>query len=163
MVRQATGRWQLREQPLGREGAWERAPSDDEIRPRSVVASFAFPRGLLLFGGEVSPSDRGHEGAGGFAGDLLAIDSGSGSGTSSSSVEGGGEGGSSWGKQLGLTVDSVEGGTEAAGEQLLVPAPRGWAAATALSESRGVLFGGLAGTDDEPERLGDTWLLDLVD
>ena len=34
----------------------------------------AMPDALLLFGGEVSPSDRGHEGAGGFAGDLLAID-----------------------------------------------------------------------------------------
>ena len=34
----------------------------------------AMPDALLLFGGEVSPSDRGHAGAGGFAGDLLAID-----------------------------------------------------------------------------------------
>ena len=45
-----------------------------ECRPRSVCASMAMPDALLLFGGEVSPSDRGHEGAGGFAGDLLAID-----------------------------------------------------------------------------------------
>ena len=29
---------------------------------------------VMLFGGEVSPSDIGHEGAGGFANDLIGID-----------------------------------------------------------------------------------------
>ena len=41
-------------------------------RARSLDAGELLVEGL--FGGEVSPSDRGHAGAGGFAGDLLAID-----------------------------------------------------------------------------------------
>ena len=125
-----------------RSGAWERAPSDGWLRPRSVAASFTFPRGLfILFGGEVSPSDRGHEGAGGFAGDLLAIDARSGS-------------------PKDLAIVDAEGGES--DNEAPAPAPRGWAAATALSDSQGVLFGGLTGSDDAPKRLGDTWLLDLL-
>ena len=56
---------------------WHRADSDF-LRPRSVCASFtlAYPSNpaVFLFGGEVSPSDKGHEGAGDFARDLIALD-----------------------------------------------------------------------------------------
>lgn len=58
---------------------WERAPSE-WLRPRSVCASFSFAPvsgpAVVVFGGEVSPSDKGHEGAGGFASDLVGIDAG---------------------------------------------------------------------------------------
>ena len=111
---------------------WERVPSD-WLRPRSVVASLSLPRALLLFGGEVSPSDRGHEGAGGFAADLVAVDP-------------------AGGAPLDVAVD---------GPPAWAPPARGWAAAAALSPTRGLLFGGLAGSDAAPERLGDAWLLDV--
>ena len=112
---------------------WERKPSE-WLRPRSVCASLPLGRGLMLFGGEVSPSDRGHEGAGGFASDLLAIDPLS-------------------GVPLEVAIGS---GSE-------TPPARGWAAAAALSKTEGVLFGGLAGSDAAPERLGDAWLLRVGD
>jgi hypothetical protein len=115
--------------------SWTRAPSE-WLRPRSVSASFslAHPSGPLvcLFGGEVSPSDRGHEGAGGFAADLVALDVTAG------------------GAPVHLVIED--------GPQ---PQARGWAAATAISDREALLFGGLAGTDEAPLRLDDTWLLRL--
>lgn len=134
------------------ERTWQRVPSE-WLRPRSVSASlsFAHPSGpvVALFGGEVAPSDRGHEGAGGFAADLIAIDPASGT-------------------PAHLTVDAgtADGGGDAIGSPpsaAAAPAARGWAAATAISPTEGVLFGGLAGSDAEPERLGDTWLLTLAE
>ena len=113
---------------------WHRAPSD-WLRPRSVCASWsmAHPSGpvLLIYGGEVSPSDHGHEGAGDFASDLLAIDPATGA-------------------PIQLSV-----------EEGPAPMARGWAAATALSPTEGVLHGGLSGSDAEPLRLDDTWLLSI--
>ena len=41
------------------------------------------------------------------------------------------------------------------------PRARGWAAAAALSDMEGVVFGGLAGSDAAPERLGDAWRVRL--
>eukprot|EP00966_Prymnesium_polylepis_P068826 1598578-Prymnesium_polylepis.2 len=117
-------------------GAWQREPSS-WLRPRSVCASwsFAHPSGpaLMLFGGEVSPSDHGHEGAGGFASDLIAVDATS-------------------GEPLLLDVEGDSGS---------VPAARGWAAAAALSPTEGVLVAGLSGDDDAPVRLDDAWLLSV--
>ena len=111
---------------------WKRMPSE-WLRPRSVCASMSLsqPHGgvLMVFGGEVSPSDKGHEGAGGFAADLLAIDPAS-------------------GEPLHVTVD--EG---------LAPEARGWGAAAALSPSEGIIFGGLTGSDEAPRRLDDAWVL----
>jgi hypothetical protein len=80
----------------------------------------------------VSPSDRGHEGAGGFAADLVALDVTAG------------------GAPVHLVIED--------GPQ---PQARGWAAATAISDREALLFGGLAGTDEAPLRLDDTWLLRL--
>lgn len=111
---------------------WERRPSE-WLRPRSVCASFTTCRGVFLFGGEVSASAQGHEGAGSFASDLIGIH-----------------------PQDGTPLSVVvEGETDAA------PVARGWAAAAALSDSQAVLFGGLAGTDEAPQRLDDAWLLSL--
>lgn len=84
---------------------------------------------------QVEPSSQGHEGAGGFANDTIAIDGAS-----------------------GVPVEiTVNGGPEAS------PEARGWAAATALSPTEGVLFGGLAGSDSEPRRLDDAWLLRVAE
>ena len=113
---------------------WQRVPSD-WLRPRSVCASLSLshpPDGaLMIFGGEVSPSDHGHEGAGAFASDLLAIDPASGA-------------------PLHITVDDGP-----------APEARGWGAAAALSPSEGILFGGLTGSDEAPRRLDDAWLLKI--
>lgn len=118
--------------------AWSRHPSD-WLRPRSVCASWSFdlPAGpaTLLFGGEVEPSDIGHAGAGGFERDLVAIDSAS-------------------GEPLELVLDDAGSGE---------PRARGWASAAALSAETGVLFGGLAGSDDAPERLDDAWTLTVTE
>ena len=43
-----------------------------------MCASFGVAGSVCVFGGEVSPSDKGHEGAGGFADDLVAVDAGTG-------------------------------------------------------------------------------------
>jgi hypothetical protein len=46
------------------------------FRPRSVCPSFTLQTGgfMFMFGGEVNTSDRGHEGAGDFASDIICID-----------------------------------------------------------------------------------------
>lgn len=114
--------------------SWERVPSG-WLRPRSVCASVSLQYGsggaVLLFGGEVAPSDAGHEGAGSFASDLIAIDAADGTP---------------------LDVAIEEGPT---------PEARGWAAATAISDNDAILFGGLAGSDESPRRLGDAWRLSV--
>ena len=68
-----------------------------------------------------------------------------------------------------LAIDPLDGelqelsvmapGNAEAGEE--APRARGWAAATALSDREGVVFGGLAGSDAAPERLGDAWRVRL--
>ena len=50
---------------------------------------------------------------------------------------------------------------EAAEAEAEAPRARGWAAAAALSDMEGVVFGGLAGSDAAPERLGDAWRVRL--
>jgi len=45
-----------------------------ELRPRSVCAAATLRDYAVLFGGEVDPSARGHEGAGGFANDVVLLD-----------------------------------------------------------------------------------------
>ena len=182
--------------------AWERKPSG-WLRPRSVCASMAMPDALLLFGGEVSPSDRGHAGAGGFAGDLLAIDPLDGE-PQELSVVAPAEAALrelKWQAQqlrsqmtaaaaeedfdqaarlktrlqaAQAALETAQGQTahtavpaaaaEAAAEAAQAeeaPRARGWAAAAALSDREGVVFGGLAGSDAEPERLGDAWRVRL--
>ena len=117
--------------------AWTRVKSD-WLRPRSVCSSFRVGGAVFCFGGEVSPSDRGHEGAGGFASDLVAIDATS-------------------GMQLEVAMAS----DAPAGYVPQLPAARGWGSATAISKNSAVLFGGLAGDDANPERLDDMWVVTL--
>jgi len=52
---------------------WTTVPSAS-LRPRSVFPLCALGRKIVLFGGEVDPSAAGHSGAGGFANDLIALD-----------------------------------------------------------------------------------------
>ena len=57
-------------------GSWQEKDINNELdglRPRSVCISESFPSiGVsLIFGGEVDPSEKGHEGAGGFENDLF--------------------------------------------------------------------------------------------
>ena len=50
------------------------------VSERSVCASFALPSGkVVVFGGEVSPSERGHDGAGGFSKEVFLLDPANGS------------------------------------------------------------------------------------
>lgn len=112
-------------------GAWREPTTPAWLRPRSVCPhDFDAQSGAaIIFGGEVDPSNKGHAGAGDFASDLVALD-----------LEG---------NEVAVEVAS---GSDA-------PAARGWGALASVAPGVAVMFGGLAGTDDAPERLGDTWLL----
>lgn len=88
---------------------------------------------LVIFGGEVNTSDRGHEGAGDFANDLVTIDTDSGLIVPNEMVS-----------------DSKP------------PCARGWTSMTKISNNKAILFGGLSGNDDNPIRLNDTWLLEIM-
>jgi hypothetical protein len=110
----------------------------DGLRPRSVCLSGSFPSiGVsIVFGGEVDPSAKGHEGAGSFDGSIVLLDEKS-------------------GKYL-QTVSAI-------GESDEWPEARGWSDGTELDDGNGngrlYFFGGLSGDDANPNRLDDLWLL----
>ena len=168
---------------------WEVIPSG-WLRPRSVCASMSFqhPSGpcVLIFGGEVEPSNQGHEGAGGFASDLISVDptngtpmhltiepppkslrkEGSSFLPSAAAAEDAGDGedppeasSSSRGKGDASFLPSAS----AADEFGTSPMARGWGAATAISPTEGIMFGGLTGDDKAPVRLDDCWLLRVAE
>jgi hypothetical protein len=109
-----------------------------DMRPRSVCVSGSLPSAsiLVIFGGEVDPSDRGHEGAGGFANDVCLFDEVTGAFLTSASKNA-----DSW------------------------PEERGWSAADVVDQGNGkgqlFVFGGLAGDDSAPRRLDDLWRMDI--
>ena len=111
--------------------SWTRYPSE-WLRPRSVCASFSLGGAVFVLGGEVSPSDRGHEGAGGFASDMFGVNTFTGG-------------------QVHVSM------TPTVRDSL--PLARGWGGAATLSNDSAVLFGGLSGDDQTPERLNDAWLI----
>jgi hypothetical protein len=126
-------------------GKWEENLMVEELqdlRPRSVCVSGSFPSvGVaLIFGGEVDPSDRGHEGAGGFENDITVLDEKTGAFKETIKASGSPEG-TAW------------------------PEARGWSDATSVDDGNGkaslFMFGGLAGDDTNPARLDDLWRLDL--
>ena len=111
----------------------------ENMRPRSVCVSAAFPSAgvAIIFGGEVDPSDRGHEGAGGFENDLVLLDEKTGAFLESRRAEDG----AAWPEQRGWTdSDSIDCGD---------------------GTGKFVLFGGLSGDDVAPKRLNDLWCLTL--
>lgn len=103
-------------------------------RARSVCASCILDSNkLIIFGGEVSTSDKGHEGAGDFADDLVAVNATSGDVL-----------------QTVLLPVSHK------------PIARGWTSMCAISATEAILFGGLSGNDDAPVRLNDVWKLTII-
>mmetsp|Transcript_10548 Transcript_10548/g.24994 ORF Transcript_10548/g.24994 Transcript_10548/m.24994 type:complete len:364 (+) Transcript_10548:266-1357(+) len=106
-----------------------------DMRPRSVCIGGSFPGAgvSLIFGGEVDPSAKGHEGAGGFENDVVVLD-----------------------EATGAYIDTIRPDPES------FPGPRGWSdGAVELDDNGGALFvfGGLSGDDANPERLDDLWKL----
>jgi len=124
------------------EGRWDKNDLTNELeglRPRSVCISESFPSvGVsVIFGGEVDPSEKGHEGAGGFENDIVLLEE-------------------STAKYLGSTpADSSESW----------PETRGWSDGDGIDDGNGkgqlYFFGGLSGDDANPKRLSDLWRLEL--
>jgi Galactose oxidase, central domain/Kelch motif len=128
-------------------GAWEAdalTPLLQGMRPRSVCASasFAVLGMAIIFGGEVDPSDKGHEGAGAFENDIVVLE-----------------------ERTGAYLSTRKAPTETDQNTISWPEKRGWSAAASTESPNGTgnlfLFGGLAGDDANPKRLNDLWRLDI--
>jgi hypothetical protein len=108
-----------------------------DLRPRSVCVSASFPSlgVIVLFGGEVDPSEKGHEGAGGFENDIVLLDETNGKYLSSNAAS---DGDNNW------------------------PETRGWSDGAAdATAGKLYVYGGLSGDDSNPRRLNDLWCLDI--
>jgi len=99
--------------------------------PRSVACCEGVGTRVLLFGGELQPSDRGHEGAGAFSSDTQVFEA-----STSMKVVGDGKGKTS-------------------------PPHRGWSASAGWGSGKVVVAGGLAGDDSNPVRMMDVWVAEL--
>lgn len=126
-----------------KEGTWceeSLTASLEGLRPRSVCLSGSFPSvGVsIIFGGEVDPSAKGHEGAGSFDNSLVLLD-----------------------QETGKYLETVP----ANGGSDKWPESRGWSHGTAIDDGNGrgelYFFGGLSGDDANPVRLDDLWLLEI--
>lgn len=107
-----------------------------DMRPRSVCVAGSFQNAgvSIIFGGEVDPSAKGHEGAGGFENDVVLLEE-------------------STGKYLATIPHDSES-----------PEPRGWSDGAAALDDNGealYVFGGLSGDDAAPKRLDDLWKLQV--
>lgn len=111
------------------------ANSDNKYRARSVCASCTLSNVMVIVGGEVNSSELGHAGAGDFDSKIVTITA-----TSNSSCE----------------VNTYDNASEHF-------VPRGWNSMTAISDTKAILFGGLAGNDENPLRLNDTWLIEMIE
>jgi len=120
------------------------------LRPRSVSVSASFPTTnagvCVIFGGEVDPSERGHEGAGGFTDDVVILNA-----------------------ETGALLETIQAPPSASSESNtssdIWPGPRGWSSAGSCEkDGAGYLyvFGGLAGDDKKPIRLADLWELKVT-
>ena len=122
------------------EGAWAGDSVNDGLkglRPRSVCIGGSFPGAgvSVIFGGEVDPSAKGHEGAGGFENDVVLLE-----------------------ESTGKLLETIPQQKDDPG----APETRGWSdGAVALDDNGGSLFvfGGLSGDDAAPKRLDDLWKL----
>jgi hypothetical protein len=121
----------------------EKALHLEKLRPRSVCVTGSFPScGVsVIFGGEVDPSDRGHEGAGGFTNDIVVLDESTGKLQETILPPPSSQEGTAW------------------------PGPRGWSDAASTDQGNGsgllYIFGGLSGDDTDPKRLDDLWKLEI--
>ena len=115
--------------------AWSQVLPDgnDQLTPFSVSCGALVGGAMVFFGGEIGPSTKGHEGAGNFGNFLVVLD--------------------------GVTGLPVAGAAPASGDA--VPGARGWTSAGAWGGDKLVVFGGLAGDDENPLRLDDTWILQV--
>ena len=126
-------------------GKWDESLIDNAaMRPRSVCVGGSFPTigYSIIFGGEVDPSDRGHEGAGGFANDIVVLDESSGAVLNTLANDDGDDNKDdpSW------------------------PTTRGWSDSATMRQQHGgklYFFGGLTGNDESPQRLDDLWVLTI--
>lgn len=109
--------------------------TDNKYRARSVCASCILLNSMVIVGGEVNSSELGHAGAGDFDSNIVTITT-----TSTSSCD----------------VNTYENAPDSF-------IPRGWNSMTAITDTEAILFGGLAGNDDNPLRLGDTWMIEIVE
>lgn len=120
-------------------GIWTKLTDfPSQIAPRSVAAVCSLPSlGMIcVFGGELSPSARGHEGAGNFSNEVLCLPT--------------------TGNQV-VYVPKVKG---------IVPVARGWLNCALLKEeteksAQIVFFGGLKGNDENPVRCNDMWTIHI--
>ena len=121
-------------------GGWESQPMSGlaELRPRSVCCSATLAGCAVIFGGEVDPSAKGHEGAGGFENDLIVLDG-----------------------ETGAVIQTIRAPST---DNTKWPAQRGWSDCDTAGATSNVcwIFGGLSGDDANPVRLGDLWRLQLV-
>ena len=109
------------------------------VRPFSVSCGGVVNDKILFFGGEVDPSQNGHEGAGDFSDEIIVLNGIDGQAITDQTSR----------KFSGTT-----------------PLARGWSDAAVLRGRNGddklVVFGGLSGDDENPKRLNDVWILETV-
>ena len=116
----------------------------EHIQPRSVTANCTLKQLnlILLFGGEVSISAKGHEGAGGFQNDFLCLNPDT-------------------GKAFQIGPDWADEGS-VVGKHENGPCHRGWLdGAEVEKDGSFAIFGGLGGNDDSPIRYNDLWVLKI--
>ena len=128
-----------------RRETWAKLGDDMLPRPCSVTGIATLGDHVVVFGGEVDPSEKGHEGAGAFSNDVSVF-----------RVTDGDEG------EGGAAATATPVAVAFAAPDAPRPTPRGWLGFTATGPASAVLFGGLAGDDASPLRLNDTWTLTLA-
>lgn len=121
---------------------WQTVELSEPVRPRSVCVAGILSLSdddkerIVIFGGEVNPSDLGHEGAGGFAQDVVLFQA---SADDSAKL-------------------ACQQGDALGAPPVKIPRSRGWSAGDTFQNSL-YLFGGLTGDDSNPTRLDDLWKL----
>ena len=110
---------------------------NNPVRPFSVSCGGVLNNMIYYFGGEVDPSQNGHEGAGDFSNEVQMLD--------------------------GITGKVMTTHKIAGNEK---PLARGWSDAATFLDDNGnenlIIFGGLSGNDENPKRLNDIWILRKV-
>jgi len=106
---------------------------NDQIMPFSVFICGKINNKIVCFGGEISPSIIGHNGAGKFSNDLYIFD----------------------GNDATIKKNKIN---YVFPER---PLPRGWSSGCNFTKDEIIIFGGLTGNDEFPKKLNDIWILEL--